>query len=175
MTIRILTTGGTIDKVYFDARSEFEVGESIAGMIFKESLVTADYEVSALMRKDSLEITTADRDSILAATLAASESKILITHGTDTMCETARHLLAGGVEAAGKTVVLTGALNPARFRSTDAIFNLGMALATAQLQPPGAYITMNGQVFNGSRVVKNLETNRFESTNDATTAKSIKE
>ncbi len=170
MTVRILTTGGTIDKVYFDARSEFEVGESIAGVIFKESLVTVEFLVSPLMRKDSLDITTADRDVVLEACLASQETQILITHGTDTMCETARHLLAGGVQDAGKTIVLTGALSPARFKSTDAIFNLGMALATAQLQSPGVYITMNGQVFDGAHVIKNLDTNRFEQVEaDATT------
>ena len=162
MSIRIITTGGTIDKVYFDAKSEFEIGEPLIGMILKESMVTVEFEVTPLMRKDSLEIDEADRKRILDEVLGARELAIIITHGTDTMSHTAQVLLAGGAVEAGKTIVLTGALNPARFRSTDAIFNIGMALAAAQIQPPGVYITMNGQVFQGDAVRKNREKNCFE-------------
>ncbi|MFK8028998.1 MAG: asparaginase domain-containing protein [Gammaproteobacteria bacterium] len=162
MSIRILTTGGTIDKVYFDATSEFEVGEPTAGLILKDSRVTVDYEVTPLMRKDSLELTDEDRAVIAKAATEASESCILITHGTDTMTDTAAVLLAAGIVELGKTVVITGALNPARFRSTDAIFNVGMATAAVQGLDPGVYITMNGQVFPGDKVRKNREKMAFE-------------
>lgn len=162
MTIRILTTGGTIDKVYFDATSEFEVGEPLIGLILKDCLVTVDFTVTSLMRKDSLELDDADRASILEAVLAAQESQILITHGTDTMTVTAASLIAGKVVEAGKTVCLTGALSPARFRSTDAIFNIGLAMAAVQAKPPGVYIAMNGQVFDSNRVRKNKQKNCFE-------------
>jgi len=162
MAIRILTTGGTIDKVYFDATSEFEVGEPLIGLILKDCLVTVETAVTSLMRKDSLELTDDDRATVLAAVLGANESQILITHGTDTMTQTAAALLAGDVVAAGKTVCLTGALSPARFRSTDAIFNIGMALAAVQIHRPGVYIAMNGQVFDSTQVRKNTSKNRFE-------------
>ncbi len=162
MSVRILTTGGTIDKVYFDATSEFEVGEPTAGLILKESRVTVDYDVTPLMRKDSLELTDDDRAVIVEAALAASETHIIITHGTDTMTNTAEALLNAGVVQQGKTVVITGALNPARFRSTDAIFNVGMAMAAVQCRGPGVFISMNGQVFPGDKVVKNRDRMAFE-------------
>lgn len=162
MSIRILTTGGTIDKVYFDATSEFEVGEPTAGLILRESRVTVGFEVTPLMRKDSLELTDEDRQVVVEAALEAQEAAILVTHGTDTMTDTAKALLDAGIVDRGKTVVLTGALNPARFRSTDAIFNVGMAMAAVQTQPPGVYICMNGQVFDGGSVVKNRDRQAFE-------------
>ncbi|MEM7084348.1 MAG: asparaginase domain-containing protein [Pseudomonadota bacterium] len=163
MSIHVLTTGGTIDKVYFDATSEFEVGEPTAGLILRESRVTVDFTVTPLMRKDSLELTDDDRAEIVRAAMASNETQILITHGTDTMTDTAKALLASGIREQGKTVAITGALNPARFRSTDAIFNVGMAVAAVQSQPPGVYITMNGQVFEGDKVQKNLDKKAFES------------
>ena len=162
MSIRILTTGGTIDKVYFDATSEFEVGEPTAGMILKESRVTVKYAVTSLMRKDSLELTDDDRAIIVDAALNAQESHIIITHGTDTMNLTAVALLTAGIKDQGKTVAITGALNPARFRSTDAIFNVGMAVAAVQVSVPGVYICMNGHVFPGDKVRKNREKMAFE-------------
>lgn len=162
MSIRILTTGGTIDKVYFDATSEFEVGEPTAGQILKESRVTIDFAVTPLMRKDSLELTDDDRSKIAKAALEAEESHIIITHGTDTMSLTAVALLEAGIKEQGKTVAITGALNPARFRSTDAIFNVGMAVAAVQGADPGVYICMNGHVFPGDKVRKNREKMAFE-------------
>lgn len=162
MSIRILTTGGTIDKVYFDATSEFEVGEPTAGQILKESRVTVEFSVTSLMRKDSLELTDEDRAVIVDAALKAQESHIIITHGTDTMSDTAVVLLNAGIIDQGKTVVITGALNPARFRSTDAIFNVGMAVAAVQSCDPGVYICMNGQIFPGDKVRKNREEMAFE-------------
>lgn len=158
--IRILTTGGTIDKLYFDDKSEFEVGAPLVGELLNEAEVRVPFEVEAVMRKDSLEMTDADRDTIRARVAAAPESRIVITHGTDTMTETARVL--AGIE--GKVIVMTGALHPARFRHSDAEFNVGMAVAAVQVCAPGVWIVMNGRVFDAARVRKNREANRFEDT-----------
>jgi L-asparaginase len=124
VSLLVLTTGGTIDKVYFDALSEYEVGEPTVPHVFREAGVTLAWRLEPVFRKDSLEMTDADRAALRKRCQEAPEPRILITHGTDTMCETAE-ALAG---IAGKTVVLTGALAPARFRVTDAVFNLGLAL-----------------------------------------------
>lgn len=159
MTIRILTTGGTIDKVYFDQKSTFEVGEPQIIEVLREVNVTVPYALTPLLRKDSLELTDADRQLIRQAVEAAGESRILLTHGTDTMVETAR-VLQG---IAGKTIVLTGAMQPARFRQTDAVFNIAAAFTAVQLLPPGVYIAMNGQLFDPQQVRKNVAANRFES------------
>ncbi|MEM1437468.1 MAG: asparaginase domain-containing protein [Pseudomonadota bacterium] len=156
--IKFFTTGGTIDKVYFDAASAFEVGESVIDHILREALVDYEFESVSLMRKDSLEMTDEDRSSIRAAIEADAATRIIVTHGTDTMVDTA--LALEGLE--GKTIVLTGALTPARFRSTDAIFNVGMAVAAAQSLPAGVYVAMSGQVFAAGDVVKNRDRNRFE-------------
>lgn len=158
MKIKIITTGGTIDKVYFDAKSEFEVGDSLIAEVLKEALVGFDFEVIQLMRKDSLEITSKDRSIIRDAAAMAAETHILVTHGTDTMADTAKTLM----DIPNKTIVFTGALNPARFRSTDAIFNIGFAMAALQTLPHGVYLAMNGQVFPAHKVRKNREMNRFE-------------
>lgn len=158
--LRIFTTGGTIDKVYFDAKSEFAVGEPLIGAILEEAQVGFEFEVVSLMRKDSLELTDVDRQAIRKAVEGATESRIMITHGTDTMTDTAAAL--EGIE--GKTIVLVGALNPARFRSSDAIFNIGLAVGAVQAMPPGVYVAMNGQVFEAGRVRKNRAANRFEAT-----------
>lgn len=158
--IRILTTGGTIDKLYFDANSDYEIGAPTVGELLREAEVTLPYTVEAVMRKDSLELTDADRATIRARVEAAPESRIVITHGTDTMAATASAL--AGIP--GKTIVLTGSLQPARFRNSDAEFNVGMAIAAAQTCAPGVWIVMNGTVFNGARVRKNRDANRFEET-----------
>lgn len=158
--IRIFTTGGTIDKVYFDAKSEFEIGEPLIGAILTEAQVDFEFEVVPLMRKDSLELDDADRKKIFDAVEAASESRVVITHGTDTMSVTAEALL--GIKE--KTIVLVGALNPARFRASDAIFNIGLAMGAAQAMSPGVYIAMNGRIFNAGHVKKNRAANRFEET-----------
>ena len=160
MKLTIFTTGGTIDKVYFDAASEFEVGESQIGHILREAMVTFDFEVHSLMQKDSLDMTDADRGVIRHAVEECATRHVLITHGTDTMAQTAT-ALAG---ITGKVIVLTGALSPARFRSTDAVFNIGMAVAAVQSVPEGVYLAMNGQVFAAGHVRKNRERNRFEAT-----------
>jgi len=158
MFIRFITTGGTIDKIYFDALSQFEVGESQVEHILKEGLVQFDYEIVSLLQKDSLEITDEDRIKLRGHIERDDAALYVVTHGTDTMAETAEALQ--GLEA--KTIVLTGALTPARFRTTDAIFNVGMAVAAVQVSPPGVYIAMSGQVFTAGEVRKNRNENRFE-------------
>jgi len=158
MRIQFITTGGTIDKIYFDQLSRFEVGESQVEHILREGLVQFDYELVSLFRKDSLELTDEDRAVIRQHIADDAGSLYVITHGTDTMAETARSL--DGL--AGKTIVLTGALSPARFRTTDAVFNVGMAVAAVQVAEPGVYIAMSGQVFRGNEVRKNRDQNRFE-------------
>jgi L-asparaginase len=158
MRISVYTVGGTIDKVYFDARSAYEVGSPEVTRLFARAKTTFDFAVTEIARKDSLELTQQDRDTLRARVATDPCSWILITHGTDTMTETAR-VLAG---IPGKTIVLTGALEPARFIDSDAPFNLGMAVAAVQTCAPGVYIVMNGHVFEAARVRKNLQTNTFE-------------
>ena len=159
MRLKIFTTGGTIDKIYFDAKSDFEVGEPQIGRILADARVVFDYEIEQLMRKDSLEMNAADRARIRQAVERADFTHILVTHGTDTMVETAAALEG----LPGKTIVLTGALNPARFDSSDAIFNIGLAVGAVQACRPGVYIAMNGRVFNAGSVRKNPALKRFES------------
>jgi L-asparaginase len=158
MKIKFFTTGGTIDKVYFDARSEYQVGSPQVIEILKDSNVNFEYEVVSVLQKDSLEMTDDDRAVVRNAIAADTCDKIVITHGTDTMVDTARYLL--GIE--GKTIVFTGALEPARSRYTDAIFNVGCAIGAVQALPPGVYIAMNGRVFAANNVKKNYEARRFE-------------
>ncbi len=162
MRIRFITTGGTIDKIYFDALSQFEVGESVVEHILTDGLVDFEYDIVSLFQKDSLEIGTAERKVLRDYIEADEATHYVITHGTDTMPETAEVL--GDLE--GKTIVLTGALTPARFRTTDAVFNVGMAVATVQVAKPGVYISMSGQVFEAGTVRKNRAENRFETTSE---------
>ena len=157
MKIQVFCVGGTIDKIYFDAKSKYEVGSPAIGKMLSELSVHFDYQVDSLMAKDSLEMSDDDRALIRDAVMSASSDKILITHGTDTMPETARALMG----IAGKTIVLTGALAPAIFRDSDAAFNVGGALAAAQSKPSGVYIVMNGEVFDADKVRKDVEANRF--------------
>ena len=158
--IQIFTTGGTIDKVYFDANSEFEVGHSLLPELLSESNIHEGYRLRELLRKDSLEMTDDDRQQVLAAASECDCGRIIITHGTDTMADTAA-VLSGLKD---KTIVLTGAMQPARMRRTDAVFNVGFAWAAVQLLPPGVYIAMNGEVFEAGAVRKNLQAQRFERT-----------
>ncbi len=158
--IEIFTTGGTIDKVYFDANSEFEIGDSLVGELLAESNIRDGFSVSGLMRKDSLEMMDEDREAVRRAVSRCSAEHVLITHGTDTMTETARALLS----VKGKTIVLTGAMQPARMRRSDAVFNIGFAWAAVRLLPHGVYIAMNGEVFEAGSVRKNLKAQRFERT-----------
>ena len=154
----IVTTGGTIDKIYFDDKSDFQVGEPQIGRILEELGVAFRYNLISILRKDSLHLTAEDRE-LLRATIAAQDEKhVLVTHGTDSMIETAKVLSS----LTGKTIVLTGALNPARFRGSDAEFNIGTAVGAVQSLPPGVYIAMNGRIWDPARVRKNVEANRFE-------------
>ena len=156
--IKFITTGGTIDKIYFDDSSRFEVGESQLRHILDDALATFDYEIVPLMQKDSLEMNAADRARIRDSVADDPASRFVVTHGTDTMTQTADGLR--GLD--GKTIVLTGALSPARFRTTDAVFNVGLAVAAVQCCAPGVYIAMNGRIFDAGSVVKNKSRNRFE-------------
>lgn len=156
--ILVLTTGGTIDKNYFDALSEYQIVDSGIPGLLDEARVALPVRVVELMRKDSLDLTDADRALIANAAREAPETRIVVTHGTDTMTETARVLAA---EVPGKTICLTGALTPARFAETDARFNLGMAFATVQSATPGVYIAMSGQVFDARLVRKDRAAGKF--------------
>jgi len=157
--IEIFTTGGTIDKIYFDAKSDYEIGEPQIVELLRDANLTIAYQVTSLLRKDSLELTDEDRQMIRVAVEKSVAQKIVITHGTDTMIKTGK-ALEGVV---GKTIVLTGAMQPARFRFTDAIYNVASAITAAQTLPPGIYIAMNGQIFDPQNARKNVELNRFES------------
>jgi L-asparaginase len=156
--ISILAVGGTIDKVYFDAKSEYEVGPPNIEKVLAELNLSIGYTVTSLMRKDSLDLNDDDRAAIVRAVALAPTSRVLITHGTDTMILTAKALRA----VSGKTVVLTGALEPALFKTSDAVFNIGCALGAVQVLGPGIYIAMNGRVFREGTVRKNLALNKFE-------------
>ncbi len=159
MHIRFITTGGTIDKIYFDALSQFEIGESVVQHVLSEGLVEFEYDVVSLLQKDSLEMDDDDRQKLHDYIEKDDASLYVITHGTDTMPETAGVLS----DLEGRTIVLTGALSPARFKTTDAVFNVGMAVAAVQVAEPGVYIAMSGQVFSAGAVRKNRAENRFES------------
>jgi L-asparaginase len=155
--IEILTTGGTIDKVYFDAKGGYEVGAPMVAQILSQARVTDTISLVELLRKDSLEMSDADRALIREAVARSDAARIVVTHGTDTMVLTARAL-----KGIAKTIVLTGALQPGRFADSDAPFNLGMAVAAVQILPPGVYLAANGRIFDADRVVKNTALNRFE-------------
>ena len=158
MKIEIMTTGGTIDKVYFDAKSSFEIGAPQIGEVLDDANLTIDYQITPLLRKDSLDLNDIDRELIKKTVTESSTGKIVITHGTDTMIKTAEHLRG----IAGKTIVLTGSMQPARFRFTDAIYNIASAITAVQLLPEGVWITMNGKIFDPAKSQKNVEKNRFE-------------
>jgi L-asparaginase len=160
LTIKIFTTGGTFDKIYFDAKSEFHIGDTIIGTLLEEANVDFDYDIEALLKKDSLEMDEIDRELIRTSVGNVYNQRILITHGTDTMVETAQALLS--IE--DKTIVLFGAMQPARMRYSDAMYNLGVASAAVQLLPAGLYLAMNGKIFDPGKVTKNRALNRFELT-----------
>lgn len=153
----VLTTGGTIDKTYFDSLSQYQVGESVVHRLLQIGRVAYPFRVMEIFRKDSLELTDQDREMVRTKVVEVPTSRIVITHGTDTMTQTAAVLT--GVR--DKTIVFTGSLSPARFSESDATFNLGMAFATVQVAPPGIYIAMSGQVFQANRVRKDRDAGRF--------------
>lgn len=156
--IHIFSVGGTIDKIYFDKKSEYEVGPPRIGDILEEAGVNFQYAVESVFRKDSLDITESDRRLLADRIIASPHFRILLTHGTDTMVETASYL--SGIQE--KTIVLTGAIEPAMSKTSDAAFNVGCAVAAVQVLPPGVYIAMNGCIFDPGNVVKNVAQNRFE-------------
>jgi L-asparaginase len=158
MKIKIITTGGTIDKIYFDQKSAFQIGDPQIAEVLKGANVTLDYEIFSLLRKDSLDLTDADRKLIHDTVDADSSRLFVITHGTDTMIQTAQALQ----DIPGKVIVLTGAMQPARFRMTDAVFNIACAVTAVQLLSDGVYIAMNGRIFQPEKAIKNVEMNRFE-------------
>ncbi|TNF87500.1 MAG: asparaginase [Gammaproteobacteria bacterium] len=158
MSIKIFTTGGTFDKIYFDAKSEYHIGEPMAASLLEEANVVFDFEIESLLKKDSLDIDEADRELIRNAVVGVDNEMILITHGSDTMVETALDLL----DISDKTIVLLGAMQPARMRYSDAMFNLGFACAAVQLLPRGVHLAMNGKVFDPRQVIKNRAESRFE-------------
>ncbi|SMC93989.1 L-asparaginase [Desulfocicer vacuolatum DSM 3385] len=158
MKINFFAIGGTIDKVYFDALSQYHVGSPAIETILKDARVNFEYEITSLLKKDSLDMTPTDRKSILEAISNDPAQFIVITHGTDTMVETAISLKP----IKNKTIVLTGAMEPAKFKSSDAAFNLGSAIAAVQTLPPGVYIAMSGRIFDPEKVSKNREDKQFQ-------------
>jgi len=157
MKVHIFCVGGTIDKIYFDAKSKYEVGSPAIGKMLAELDVKMDIKITSLMAKDSLDMSDDDRAIIADAVGNCAEDRIIITHGTDTMPDTARAL----TKHSTKTVVLTGALSPAIFKDSDAMFNVGGALAAVQAKQGGVYIVMNGEVFDAVNVRKDVENNCF--------------
>lgn len=158
MSVTIITTGGTIDKIYYDAKNDYHIGQPQAPKILERAGVTLDTPLIPLFRKDSLDITDEDRTLIRKTVEEQPGHNIVITHGTDTMTKTGVFLQ--GIQ--GKTIVLMGAMYPAEFRDSDAVFNLGAAIMAAQTLPEGVYIAMNGRVFNPAHCTKNVAENRFE-------------
>ncbi len=160
MKLKIFSVGGTIDKVYFDRLSAYEVGFPSIQTILAGLPIGFEYEIESLLRKDSLDMTDGDRRFIKKRITAEPCSKIIITHGTDTMIETARVL--SGLD--GKCIMLTGAMEPANFKSSDAIFNVGVAVGAVWSLPDGVYVAMNGRIFDPFRCRKNREMGIFEDT-----------
>ncbi len=156
--LNILTTGGTIDKIYYDDKSDYQIGEPEISRILKAMNVAFDWEIRALLRKDSLDMNDDDRALIRQAVMTSSDEHFLITHGTDSMVETAAAL----GEVGERVIVMTGALNPARFIDSDAVFNIGCAVGAVQALPAGVWIAMNGRIWDRHTVRKNRAENRFE-------------
>jgi L-asparaginase len=157
--IRIFVTGGTFDKTYDEILGRLSFGDTHLPEMLRLGRSRVGVTLRTLMMVDSLDMTAADRDVIVRNCVQCEESRIVITHGTDTMIDTARALAAG---ATGKTIVLTGAMIPYAFGSSDGLFNLGSALSFAQILPAGVYIAMNGKHFAWNAVRKNLATGVFE-------------
>ena len=157
--IRIFVTGGTFDKTYDEIRGGLSFGDTHLPEMLRLGRSRVEVSVRTLMMIDSLEMTDADRELIVHSCQQCAETQIVVTHGTDTMVETAAALARG---VSGKTIVLTGAMIPYAFGSSDGLFNLGSALSFAQVLPPGVYVAMNGQHFAWDKVRKNKQTGFFE-------------
>jgi len=158
-SIRILITGGTIDKEYDSLRGELTFSKSHLSNMLNQVRCKVRFVLEEIMLKDSLEMRGEDREEILKRCINCAESNVVVTHGTDTMVETALFL---GKNAKGKKVVLVGAMIPYAFGASDALFNLGCAFSAVQTLPPGVYITMNGKIFFWNNVRKNKESGEFE-------------
>lgn len=159
MRIQVILTGGTIDKLYNPLKGELGFTQTHIPAAFEQGRCGVNLEVQQLCLKDSLDMTDEDRAQILAACQDSAHQQIIITHGTDTMAETARYLIAANPN---KTIVLTGAMIPLSVNQSDGLFNLGSALVAVQCMPVGVYIAMNGRVFNGAQVTKNRALGVFE-------------
>ena len=160
--IRILVTGGTFDKQYNELTGALAFKDTHLPEMLRLGRSRVDVAIRTLLMIDSLDMTEADRALIVDACRSAGEERILITHGTDTMVETAAALAAVFGSGAGRTIVLTGAMVPYAFGSSDGLFNLGSALSFVQVLPPGVYLAMNGRYFVWNRVRKNRDTGVFE-------------
>ena len=160
--IRLFVTGGTFDKQYNELTGALAFKETHLVEMLRLGRCRLDVSIETLMMIDSLDMTDADRALIVSACQRAAEARIVVTHGTDTMVETARALAVALPPGGGKTIVLTGAMVPYAFGSSDGLFNLGSALSFAQVLPAGVYIAMNGRYFAWDRVRKNRETGVFE-------------
>jgi L-asparaginase len=158
-TIRVLVTGGTFDKEYDELGGRLFFKDTHLPEMLRLARCRIPVEVETLMMIDSLDMTEADRARVVERCRASAEERLVVTHGTDTMPETARALQAANL---GKTVVLTGAMVPYAFGSSDGLFNLGSALSFAQVLPPGVYVAMNGRFFAADRVRKNRQGGVFE-------------
>ena len=156
--LQIFTTGGTVDKIYFDALSEFQIGNPVVGPILERMNVGFEFCVDELMRLDSLDMTDQHRQIIQQRVSDSDAEHILIMHGTDGMVETASWL--GNI--GNKKIIFTGAMQPAAFSDTDAVFNIGCAVGALQTVEAGVYIAMSGQVFAADQVVKNRDGQCFE-------------
>lgn len=162
MAIRIFITGGTFDKEYNELNGQLYFKDTHLNELLEKGRCRIPVEIRTLMMVDSLEMTEGDRELIAHQCNQCEETQIVVTHGTDTMSETAK-VLAEKVK--DKTIVLTGAMIPIKFGSSDGLFNLGSAMAFAQSLPPGVYVAMNGRYFNWDNVRKNKETGIFEEIN----------
>lgn len=161
--IKIIAVGGTIDKVYFDDKSLYQVGKPTIANMLSQAGVTIKYEVDSILHKDSLDMTSEDRKIVAKKIVEDQAKKIVVTHGTDTMVKTAKRVKKALLEAKeNKTVVFTGSMTPAMFKGSDAEFNVGGAIAAVQCLPAGVYIVMSGKVFEADTVVKNVDKGRFE-------------
>ena len=165
MAVRILVTGGTFDKTYDEIGGVLSFRETHLPQMLRLGRSRVDVAIQTLMMIDSLEMTDGHRATVVGASAECHESCIVITHGTDTMVETAQAIATAGTRdarLAHKTIVLTGAMVPYAFGSSDGLFNLGSALSFAQVLPAGVYIAMNGQHFEWNRARKNRQTGVFE-------------
>ncbi|MFO7753450.1 MAG: asparaginase domain-containing protein [Desulfobacteraceae bacterium] len=160
MKISFIAVGGTIDKVYFDKLSEYQIGNARVEELLKDARVSFEYQVNSILRKDSLDMTDEDRNLVLEAVKKDENRYIVITHGTDTMVDTANRLK----HIQGKVIVLTGSMEPAAFKSSDAFFNLGSAVAAVQILKEGVYIAINGRIFDPARVKKDRSLMQFTET-----------